>query len=274
MLVAMPVRTHGEIHRTGRDRLAARRGARRPGRRRVTASLLIGVAAASSDRDALVIAGIAAVVAGAMSMAAGEYNVGVAPSATPSSPTSRARPQELEETPEVELEELTQIYEHRGLDRPLARAGRDPAHEGRRARRPTSATSSASSRPSTARPLQAALVSAAASCSVRSAALLGAVAVPGGARIAVDRGGHARAARASSASPARASAARRRGRPRSGSWWSAGSRWLVAARHRRPASAPSSDRLASRRPRPRRAAPARGRRGRRPPRRRARASRP
>ena len=43
------------------------------------------------------------------------------PNATPSSPTSPGRPQELEETPEVELEELTQIYEHRGLDRPLAR---------------------------------------------------------------------------------------------------------------------------------------------------------
>src|SRR6185436_17322067 len=112
----MPSRTHGEIHKTGRIGwlraavLGAQDGVVS------TASLLIGVAAASSDRDALLIAGIAAVVAGAMSMAAGEYN-----SVSSQRDTERADIARETEELEVELEELTQIYEHRGLDRPLAR---------------------------------------------------------------------------------------------------------------------------------------------------------
>ncbi len=85
-----------------------------------TASLLIGVAAASSDRNALIIAGVASLVAGALSMAAGEYT-----SVSSQRDTERAdiakESEELEEYPDVELEELTQIYEQRGLDRPLAR---------------------------------------------------------------------------------------------------------------------------------------------------------
>jgi len=85
-----------------------------------TASLLIGVAAASSDRNALIIAGVASLVAGALSMAAGEYT-----SVSSQRDTERAdiakETEELEEYPAVELEELTQIYEQRGLDRPLAR---------------------------------------------------------------------------------------------------------------------------------------------------------
>jgi VIT1/CCC1 family predicted Fe2+/Mn2+ transporter len=116
----MPTRTHGEIHRTGRIGwlraavLGAQDGVVS------TASLLIGVAAASSDRDALIIAGVASIVAGAMSMAAGEYN-----SVSSQRDTERAdiarETKELAEYPDVELEELTQIYEQRGLDRPLAR---------------------------------------------------------------------------------------------------------------------------------------------------------
>ncbi|MEO6469160.1 MAG: VIT1/CCC1 transporter family protein [Acidimicrobiia bacterium] len=85
-----------------------------------TASLLIGIAAASNDRNALIIAGVAAVVAGAMSMAAGEYTSVSSQRDTELADIARETV-ELEETPEVELEELTQIYEHRGLDRPLAR---------------------------------------------------------------------------------------------------------------------------------------------------------
>ena len=85
-----------------------------------TASILIGIAAANLDRTALIVAGVAALVAGALSMAAGEYN-----SVSSQRDTERADIEreslELQETPEVELEELTQIYEHRGLDRPLAR---------------------------------------------------------------------------------------------------------------------------------------------------------
>lgn len=85
-----------------------------------TSSLLIGVAAASSDRNALIIAGVASVVAGAMSMAAGEYTSVSSQRDTERADMQRER-EELEEFPDVELEELTQIYEHRGLDRPLAR---------------------------------------------------------------------------------------------------------------------------------------------------------
>ena len=85
-----------------------------------TASILIGIAAADLDRTALIVAGVAALVAGALSMAAGEYN-----SVSSQRDTERAdierKSLELQETPEVELEELTQIYEQRGLDRPLAR---------------------------------------------------------------------------------------------------------------------------------------------------------
>ena len=59
-------------------------------------------------------------VAGAMSMAAGEYTSVSSQRDTELADIARETV-ELEETPEVELEELTQIYEHRGLDRPLAR---------------------------------------------------------------------------------------------------------------------------------------------------------
>jgi VIT1/CCC1 family predicted Fe2+/Mn2+ transporter len=84
-----------------------------------TASLVIGVAAASSSRTAILVAGIAALVAGAMSMAAGEYS-----SVSSQRDTERAdiarEIREQAHDPEFELEELTEIYVGRGLDRPLA----------------------------------------------------------------------------------------------------------------------------------------------------------
>ena len=116
----MPVRPSTEVHRSHRvgwlraGVLGAQDGVAS------TASLLIGIAAASNDRNALIIAGVAAVVAGAMSMAAGEYTSVSSQRDTELADIARETV-ELEETPEVELEELTQIYEHRGLDRPLAR---------------------------------------------------------------------------------------------------------------------------------------------------------
>ena len=85
-----------------------------------TAAILIGFAAANTDHHSLVIAGIAALVGGALSMAAGEYNSVSSQRDTEQADIARERV-ELEETPDVELEELTQIYEQRGLDRPLAR---------------------------------------------------------------------------------------------------------------------------------------------------------
>lgn len=120
MLVGMPARLHGEVHRS--DRIGWLRAAVLGAQDGIgsTSSLLIGVVAASNDRTQLLIAGIAAVVAGAMSMAAGEYTSVSSQRDTENADIARET-EELEETPDVELEELTQIYEQRGLDRPLAR---------------------------------------------------------------------------------------------------------------------------------------------------------
>jgi VIT1/CCC1 family predicted Fe2+/Mn2+ transporter len=84
-----------------------------------TSSLVVGVAAAGTGRTEVLIAGLAGLVAGAMSMAAGEY-VSVS-SQTDAEQADLAREKkELAETPEAELEELTRIYEGRGLTRDLA----------------------------------------------------------------------------------------------------------------------------------------------------------
>ncbi|MFT3949638.1 MAG: VIT family protein [Agriterribacter sp.] len=84
-----------------------------------TTSIIIGVAAASANRNAIILAGLAGLVAGAMSMAAGEYVSVSSQSDTENADIERER-KELEEMPEVELEELAKIYEARGLDKPLA----------------------------------------------------------------------------------------------------------------------------------------------------------
>ena len=84
-----------------------------------TSSLVVGVAAAGSGKPEVLIAGLAGLVAGAMSMAAGEY-VSVS-SQTDAEQADLAREtRELAETPEAELKELTRIYVDRGLDRDLA----------------------------------------------------------------------------------------------------------------------------------------------------------
>lgn len=84
-----------------------------------TASLLVGVAAAGTGRTEVLVAGLAGLVAGAMSMAAGEY-VSVS-SQTDAEQADLARERkELVEAPEAELAELTRIYEERGLTRDLA----------------------------------------------------------------------------------------------------------------------------------------------------------
>lgn len=85
-----------------------------------TASLVVGVAAAGSGRPEILIAGLAGLVAGAMSMAAGEY-VSVS-SQTDAEQADLAREtKELRETPDAELDELAGIYIRRGLDEGLAR---------------------------------------------------------------------------------------------------------------------------------------------------------
>lgn len=85
-----------------------------------TASLIVGVAAASADQQSVLIAGIAGLVAGAMSMAAGEY-VSVSSQADTERADLHTERQALENAPEAELEELTHIYIGRGVTEPLAR---------------------------------------------------------------------------------------------------------------------------------------------------------
>jgi VIT1/CCC1 family predicted Fe2+/Mn2+ transporter len=85
-----------------------------------TASLIVGVAAASADRKAILVAGMAGLVAGAMSMAAGEYVSVSSQADTEQADLSRER-QELADNPKGEIKELTNIYIKRGLERALAK---------------------------------------------------------------------------------------------------------------------------------------------------------
>lgn len=84
-----------------------------------TASLAIGMAAASDARDPIMLATFAGLVAGALSMAAGEYVSVSSQTDIENADIARER-QELLDTPEEELQRLTQIYELRGLKRETA----------------------------------------------------------------------------------------------------------------------------------------------------------
>ena len=84
-----------------------------------TASLVMGIAAAGVDSKGILVAGVAGLVAGAMSMAAGEYVSVSSQSDTERADLARER-QELEASPEHELAELTAIYAARGLEPALA----------------------------------------------------------------------------------------------------------------------------------------------------------
>ncbi len=83
------------------------------------ASIAIGVAAASSTRDPIVLATVAGLVAGALSMAAGEY-VSVSSQTDVEKADIEREKIELEEMPEIELQRLAEIYEKRGLKRETA----------------------------------------------------------------------------------------------------------------------------------------------------------
>lgn len=84
-----------------------------------TASLIVGVAASGTGRGAVLIAGVAGLVAGAMSMAAGEY-VSVSSQADTEAADLAREKHELETQPEFEHAELAKIYEERGLTPELA----------------------------------------------------------------------------------------------------------------------------------------------------------
>jgi len=85
-----------------------------------TASLIVGVAAATATQNEVLIAGVAGLVAGAMSMAAGEYVSVSSQSDTEKADLARERA-ELSENPAFETNELTEIYVQRGVDQALAR---------------------------------------------------------------------------------------------------------------------------------------------------------
>lgn len=84
-----------------------------------TASIAIGVAAASSTREPIVLATVAGLVAGALSMAAGEY-VSVSSQTDVESADIEREKIELHEMPELELQRLAEIYESRGLTKETA----------------------------------------------------------------------------------------------------------------------------------------------------------
>jgi VIT1/CCC1 family predicted Fe2+/Mn2+ transporter len=124
-----------------------------------TASLILGVAAAHATRGNVMVAGIAGLVAGAMSMAAGEYVSVYSQSDTERADLERER-KELAPDPESEHKELAAIYVKRGLDPALAKQvveqlmARDAL--GAHARDELGISETA-----TARPIQAAIASAA-----------------------------------------------------------------------------------------------------------------
>lgn len=85
-----------------------------------TASLVIGIAAASDTREPIVLAALAGIVGGALSMAAGEY-VSVGSQAEIEKADLKREKKELDTIPEIELQELAELYEKRGLDKDLAK---------------------------------------------------------------------------------------------------------------------------------------------------------
>ncbi|MDE2627795.1 MAG: VIT family protein [Burkholderiales bacterium] len=154
----MPRTTHRERHRT--DRIGWLRAAVLGANDGIvsTASLLVGVAAASAGRSELLVAGAAGLMAGAMSMAAGEYVSVSSQSDTEGADIARERI-ELSAQPEAELRELAAIYEGRGLSADLAAqvAAQLTAHDALGAH---TRDELGVSETLTARPVQAALTSA------------------------------------------------------------------------------------------------------------------
>ncbi len=147
-----------------------------------TASLLVGVAAANASHATLVTTGVAGLVAGALSMAAGEYVSVHSQADTEAADLSRER-RELAADPAGELRELKAIYVARGVEPDLAEqvAGQLMAHDalGAHARDELGLSHVA-----TARPVQAALASAASFAAGAALPVLVAVLAPRGATIA------------------------------------------------------------------------------------------
>jgi VIT1/CCC1 family predicted Fe2+/Mn2+ transporter len=124
-----------------------------------TASLVVGVAASGANNAAILVAGTAGLVAGAMSMAAGEYVSVSSQSDTEKADLARET-RELADSPEFERQELAQIYIDRGLDAKLAREVADQLMT-KDALKAHARDELGISEITTARPIQAAMTSAA-----------------------------------------------------------------------------------------------------------------
>lgn len=174
-------RTHREHHRS--DRVGWLRAAVLGANDGVisTASLVVGVAASGAAPSSVMLTGVAAMVAGAMSMAAGEYVSVQSQADTEDADLARER-EELATQPERELEELASIYVKRGLDLALARQVAEKLTSGNaleaHARDELGITETLR-----ARPLQAALASAGA-FAVGASVPIATVSLASGARIA------------------------------------------------------------------------------------------
>ncbi len=172
------VKHHHEIHRT--DRIGWLRAAVLGANDGIvsTASLIVGIAAANMEQSSIVLAGVAALVGGAMSMGAGEY-ISVSSQADTEAADLAVEREELERHPQHELKELAGIYVKRGLDTELAMqvAEQLTAHDalGAHARDELGITHELR-----ARPLLAALTSAAAFSVGAALPLLSAVIAPTG----------------------------------------------------------------------------------------------
>ncbi len=114
-----PFSSHREAHRSGRTGWLRAAVLGSNDAIVSTASLMIGVAASSAPRPAILVAGVAALVAGSMSMAVGEY-VSVSSQRDAEHADIAKETSELAEHPKAELKELAKIYVDRGLDAVLA----------------------------------------------------------------------------------------------------------------------------------------------------------
>jgi VIT1/CCC1 family predicted Fe2+/Mn2+ transporter len=146
-----------------------------------TSSLIVGIATAATETSTVLLTGVAALVAGAISMAAGEY-VSVSSQADLEAADRAREEREQREEPAEEREELAEIYRERGLDPPLARKvadqlmARDPVGSHLR-------DELGFSEDTAARPVQAALASAACFCAGAIVPVLMVLLVPRGALV-------------------------------------------------------------------------------------------
>ncbi len=115
-----PISEHGERHRSGRAAWLRAAVLGSDDAIVSTASLMIGVAAASASTHATLVAGVAGLVAGAMSMAVGEF-VSVSSQRDAERADVARETDELAREPRAELDELARIYVDRGLEEGLAR---------------------------------------------------------------------------------------------------------------------------------------------------------